>query len=92
MPTPRPETSVVVSAVEKPGMKISSTRLRVGQRVVRADEAALARLGEDLCGVQAATVVAHFDTMLPPRCEASRRSEPKAGLPSDLRTSGFSMP
>ena len=61
MPTPRPETSLTASAVEKPGAKIEVEDALLGQLLVRADQAALARLGEDPVALEAAAVVADFD-------------------------------
>ena len=57
IPTPRPETSVTFSAVEKPGRKIKVEHLAVGQFRAMSDQAWLNGLGDDLLAVQALAIV-----------------------------------
>ena len=66
--------------------------LLVGERIVRADEAARARLGEDAVASRPPPSSLTSTAMLPPRWQASRCSVPTAGLPLATRTSGISMP
>ena len=61
MPTPRPETSLICSAVEKPGREEQLARPRRvdGVDLTRVDQAALGRLAGDAGGIDAPAVVAH---------------------------------
>ena len=61
MPTPRPEMSEIVSAVEKPGSEDEIVDLVVGQRRIRTDQPLLARLLEHALGIDAGAVVADLD-------------------------------
>ena len=65
MPTPRPETSVTSAAVLKPGSKISSCFL-FGEalRFFGFEDASLHGVLANLCGIDAAAVVADFDDHL----------------------------
>ena len=60
MPTPRPEMSLVTSAVEKPAANSSSMAARMSNVSTwsASDEAALERLARDPRGIDAAAVVA----------------------------------
>jgi hypothetical protein len=60
MPTPRPETSVTVSAVEKPGAKISCQTSASGM-LSDTGRPFCCRLGQDALAIQAAAVVGHLD-------------------------------
>ena len=57
MPTPRPEMSEILSAVEKPGMEDQVVDLLVGQVGVGRDQALVDRLLADLLAVDAGAVV-----------------------------------
>ena len=62
MPTPRPETSVTCLAVEKPGSKMQSEDLGLGQlSVARRHQALLDGAARDRLGIDAAAVVGDAD-------------------------------
>ena len=93
MPTPRPEMSVVCSAVEKPGHEDQVVDLLVGQRVVRADQAALARLREDAVRVAGRRRRRRLRRRCCRPCDRPRakRRRPPACRPRRARR-GISMP
>ena len=93
MPTPRPEMSVTVSAVEKPGRKISLSICSSVEHRVGVDQAALDGPGPHALAVDAAAVVGDLDDDVAADVGRRRaRTVPCAGLPFALRSSGDSMP
>ena len=61
MPTPRPETSETTSAVEKPGVKISSMISRSRQAIVGRDQSLLDAARAHFFEIDTAAVVGHLD-------------------------------
>ena len=94
MPTPRPETSVTMAVVLKPGRKISSTasasdREAACSALIIPLRTALSRIaGSGMPPPSSLT-----STTTPPESwRAVRRTVPQAGLPARWRRSGASMP
>jgi hypothetical protein len=91
MPTPRPDTSVTTSAVEKPGSKI---RFQTSASVIESG-AAMPRsraLASSLARFRPLPSSRTSMTIEPPWCEAERLIVPCSGLPLARRSSGDSMP
>ena len=94
MPTPRPETSVAWSLVEKPGRKISC-RASIGdsRAAVSASIRPFSRaLVRSMSGSMPPPSSLTMMTMWSPSCCADSFSVPARGLPIDSRLSGASMP
>ena len=91
MPTPRPEMSLVTSAVEKPGWKSSSAARAASTAsiCVLGDQAALGRLaGDPGRGRCRGRRRGPSMTTLPPAWRAEISSVPVAGLPAATRSAG----
>ncbi len=94
MPTPRPDTLVTASAVEKPGRK---TRSRTARRLMAASSSGVTRpfstaLRPTRAGSMPAPSSAISMTTWPDSWYARRVSVPRRGLPAASRASGVSMP
>ncbi len=91
MPTPRPDTSVTTSAVEKPGAKIScqTSASLIESDTARPFCAALARIRSRF---RPAPSSATSITILPPWWPADRNKRPASDLPAAARACGISMP
>ena len=92
MPTPRPDRSVTLSAVEKPGAKIScqtSLSLGVAPSGSRPRSMALARMRSRRRPRPSSLTSI---TMLPPSWQALICSRPVVPLPAAMRSAGNSMP
>ena len=88
MPTPRPETSETVSAVEKPGRKIRlsiSSSVSTSSSAIRPRDTAMPRTRSRLMPRPSSLISM---TIRPARCSATRRTVPSAGLPASRRSSG----
>jgi hypothetical protein len=87
MPTPRPETSVTVSAVEKPGAKIrfqtSASSSESGASMPRS-RAVASSFARDSPRPSSRTSM----TTEPPWCEATSVIVPCSGLPRATRSAG----
>ena len=92
IPTPRPEMSDTVAAVEKPGMKMM---LSISSSLITAS-GAISPLVIALSRTRARLIPAPSSdtsiTMRPDRCSAASRTTPSAGLPIATRFSGVSSP
>ena len=91
-PTPRPERSDTLSAVEKPGAKIrlsTSSSARTASAAITPRSMAIARTrSRSRPWPSSATSM----TIRPPRWAAEMRTRPSGGLPSAIRRSGLSRP
>jgi hypothetical protein len=94
MPTPRPEMSLVVSAVEKPGAK-SSSIARAASIVSACSGVISPRATAFLATASGLTPRPSSRTVmttLPPAWRAEISTVPVAGLPAASRSSGPSRP
>ena len=88
MPTPRPETSVTMSAVEKPGAKISC-QTSASRHVVGHRQAVLRAPWPGCCSRFRPPPSSRTSiTMLPPWWAADRNSVPGSDLPAATRAAG----
>ena len=91
MPTPRPDTSLTASAVEKPGAKISaqtSASSRLSGACRPRSRALASSRWRDRPRPSSRTSM----TIEPPWCDAASVSRPVSGLPAARRSAGVSMP
>jgi hypothetical protein len=94
IPTPRPEISVTLAAVLKPGRntRSSASRALMAEASAAVSTPFLMACRLSLSGSMPPPSSSMEMETIPPSCEARTVSVPPRGLPAAIRTSGASMP